>query len=342
MIDTIKIVSMINKKTYEIIRSKSIIKTAFQNSTGEVFYKIINDSLQGTYNSNISVRIGEGIKYRFPNMYYIEIEGSYHKFKKGFNSHNGYYNIVSIAKELIELVKNYYHITLPNINHWFLQRIDIAICYDLNNQDNIKTYINNLSLCNYPRRKLKHYEGESIYLTGSTTTLKIYNKKLEFIKHDLKNFQNTDFNLEKYLEKINGFIRFECEIKKKKLKNYYHTNYIRINHINYQELKEIWYQEFSKLLKNMKSDLEIVREKEKVKNRIHSSYEGVRAKNLFNFYLLILVRGIKEVKQDTNKSMFYKNIADLKKINIDFSQKMDLNLTDNSINFNPFEQEEIL
>ena len=88
MIDTIKIVSMIDKRLYNIIQSQSIIKTSYHSATGEVFYKIINDSLEGSFSSNLSVRIGEGSKYKFVNMYYIEIEGSYHKLIRGYNSHN--------------------------------------------------------------------------------------------------------------------------------------------------------------------------------------------------------------------------------------------------------------
>lgn len=62
------------------------------------------------------------------------------------------------------------------------------------------------------------FYDESIYLSGTTTTLKIYNKLLEFKKHDLKKFVNSNFNLIEYLSVIQGFIRFECEIKKKMLK----------------------------------------------------------------------------------------------------------------------------
>lgn len=219
MIDTVKIVSMIDLITYNAIKSSSIIKTSYHSATGEVFYTIINDSLEGSYSSSLSVRIGEGSKYKFFNNYFIEIEGSFHKLIKGYNSHNGFYNLIYISIQLIEMVEKAYKIKLPNIKHWFLQRVDIAICFDLQNQDNIKTYINNLSHCNYPKRKLKHYEEESIYLTGSTTTLKIYNKLKEFQKHDLKKFKDTNFNIIEYIEQIQGFIRFECEIKKRKLNN---------------------------------------------------------------------------------------------------------------------------
>lgn len=274
-------------------------------------------------------------------MYYIEIEGSYHKIINGYNSHNGFCNLSYICNELIKIVQIAYEIQLPHLRHWFLQRIDIAICYDLNNQYNVTSYINNLNSCNYPRRNLKHYEGESIYLTGSTTTLKIYNKMKEFKKHDMKKIKDTNFNLNSYLQEIQGFVRFECEIKKRKLKQLYNTNFVRINRIRYTDLKEIWKQEFQKFFKIIENDISIIKNKEDVRNRLNEMYSPIRAKNLFNFYLLILVEGVQEMKRRTNKSTYYKNIFELKKANIDFTQKFDVNMIDNRIAFNPFEYKEI-
>ena len=71
-------------------------------------------------------------------------------------------------------------------------------------------------------------------------------------------------------------------------------------------------------------------------------YKSVRAKNLYNFYLLILVQGLQTIKKDTNRSMYYKNISDLKNAGIDFSQKFNIDTKDNRIDFNPFESKEIL
>lgn len=93
------------------------------------------------------------------------MNGSYHKLTNGYNSHNGYYNLYSICEKLIEIVNNYYEIKLPNTQHWFLQRCDIAICFDLEENENVRKYINNLSMCQYPKRNLKTYQDESIYLT---------------------------------------------------------------------------------------------------------------------------------------------------------------------------------
>lgn len=56
MIDTIKMVTMIPFDTFQTIQFNSNIKTLYNNSTGEVFYKIVNGSLEGTYNSSLCIR----------------------------------------------------------------------------------------------------------------------------------------------------------------------------------------------------------------------------------------------------------------------------------------------
>ena len=218
MIDTIKIYTEIDKKMHDKIKSMSIVKSSIDNSTNELQYEIINDHLEGSFDSRLSVRVGCGSKYRFSKLgYFIEIEGSYHKFTRGYNSHNGYYDLQFLAKSLINIIELSYNINLPDVKYWYLQRVDIAICYDLKSQENVKSYINSLSRCNYPRRNAKFFYDESLYLSGTTSTLKIYNKMLEFKKHDLKKFYNTKFDLINYINTITGFIRFECEIKKKML-----------------------------------------------------------------------------------------------------------------------------
>lgn len=56
MIDTIKMVTMIPLKLFNIIQDNSIIKTSLDNSTGKIYYKIINGSIEGSYNSSLSIR----------------------------------------------------------------------------------------------------------------------------------------------------------------------------------------------------------------------------------------------------------------------------------------------
>ena len=110
MIDTVKIVSMINTRIFNTIKNNSIIKMSYDNGTGENIYTIINAHLKGSYSSSLSVKVGDGAKYGFQQMYYIEIEGSYHKLVRGYNSHKGYYNLQEIVIHLIDIVEKSYNI----------------------------------------------------------------------------------------------------------------------------------------------------------------------------------------------------------------------------------------
>ncbi len=341
MIDTIKIYTEICKNTYDIIKSLSIVKNSIDNSKNELIYEIINDHLEGSYDSHLSVRVGCGAKYGFVNQgYYIEIEGSYHKIVKGYNSHNGYYDLEFISKSLINIVELSYNIELPEFNNWYLQRCDIAICYDLGIQYNVKSYINSLSRCQYPRRNIKFYYDESLYLSGTTTTLKIYNKMLEFKKHDIKKFISNDFDLIKYLDIIKGFIRFECEIKKKMLVKIYKEKNIKIMNVVYEDLKKVWCEEFMKLLKFIENDFDIVRGREEVKERLNKLFKPSKANRLYNFYCAIQLNGLIDTKENTSSSVYYRNIEDLKKAKIDFSQSYKIEECE-IFYFNPFVAKEV-
>lgn len=241
------------------------------------------------------------------------------------------------------MVELTYNIKLPGLQNWFLQRCDIAICFDLYNQNNVKSYINSLSRCNYPRRNAKFFYDESIYLSGTTTTLKIYNKLLEFKKHDIKHFSNTNFNVFEYMEEIKGFIRFECEIKKKRLKNIYENEKnIKIINVKYKDLKKVWCEEFMKVLQFIKNDLDIVRGREEVYNRLNELYKPSKANLLYNFYCAIQLNGLKDIKNNMSSRTYYRNVKELKQAKIDFSQSYKIEELDNIFYFNPFECKEVV
>lgn len=344
MIDTIKIYTEIDIETYNKIKSVSIVKSSVNNNTKQCLYEITNDHLEGSYDSKLSVRIDSGVKYQFVDKgYCIEIEGSYHKIINGYNSHNGYIDLEFIVQNLIQMVELSYNIELPSLKYWYLQRVDIAICYDLENQENVKSYINSLSRCSYPRRNAKFFYDESLYLSGTTTTLKIYNKLLEFKKHDIKKFNNnTNFNLLEYINSIKGFIRFECEIKKKMLKKFFNEEkHIKVININYEMLKKVWSDEFMKVLQFIKNDLEIVRGRELVYKRLNELFKVSRANQLYYFYCSIQLNGLKDIKNNTSSSTYYRNIKDLKYAKIDFSQSYKIEEKE-IFYFNPFEYKEVV
>lgn len=257
---------------------------------------------------------------------------------QGHNAFAGYYNIQSITIKLKELVENAYDIKLPELQHWFLQRIDITKVFDLDTNKKVQKYINNFRTLTYPRRNLKFYEDESVYVSGQTTTLKIYNKLREFIKNDKKKVSKfEDFNILEFCNKIDGYVRFECEIKKKKLKSIYKTNYIRIRNLNYKDLEKIWCDEFMKILKFDMSEVKKVRKKESVLNRLQTFYTKRKANELYSFYLAIKVDGEKSIKQNMSRTSFYRKRKELREAGIDFSGCFKIYEEDiQVIDFNPF------
>ena len=55
-----------------------------------------------------------------------------------------------------------------------------------------------------------------------------------------------------------------------------------------------------------------------------------------------MVDGLREVRKRTKKSTYYRNIAELKKCNIDFSQTYKIDLKKDIVQFNPFEYKEVV
>lgn len=137
--------------------------------------------------------------------------------------------------------------------------------------------------------------------------------------------------------KIDGYVRFECEIKKKKLKSIYGTNFIRIRNLNYKELKSIWCDEFMKILKFDVSEMKKVKQKESVKERLQTIYNNRKASELYNFYLAIKVDGEKAIKNNMSKATFYRKRKELKDVGIDFTGCFKIYEEEtNIIDFNPF------
>lgn len=341
MIDTVKIYTIITKEIYEVIKYRSDINTKYNKGTGELYYEIITDSLSGSYDSRLSVKVSDNAaKYKMSG-YLLEVEGSYHKLTKGQNAYNGYCNISDVVFGLVNIIEKEYKVVLPSL--FYIQRVDIAICFDLKNNINVCNYINNLSKISYPRRKIRFYENESIYCSSTSTTLKIYNKLKEFKKHDLKKLKETDFDILSHIISIDGFIRFECEIKKKKLKDIFGKDNITIFDISYDKLLDIWRNEFMKLIKYNESNLNLVRTNNDVKRRLLEKYKSAKAINLYGFYLSLVQDGYTYVRDCTSSSTFYRKLKELKDVGIDFNQNVFVkeDYDDKIIDFNPFKNLEL-
>lgn len=349
MIDTLRIFTKIDESIFAKIKSSSITRCSFREETREIFYEISSDNLKGSYDSSLFVRADTGDKYGFPKDYILTIEGSCHKLMFGQNAYNGFYDLEMVVGILKEFVENAYNIKLPVYEKWYLQRVDIAKCFDLLTQERVVNYINSLSNLDFPRRNLKYYVDSCIYFTGTTTTLKIYNKFLEYKVHDKSKLTKANFDTESFEKRINGFVRFEVEIKKKKLQSIFEKKYIAkmrnlyCKDFNYEMLEMIWCEEFMKVLKLNYNDMKKVSNKITVKNRIYKNYDNAYATSLYNFYLSLVVDGCKSVKSTTSKATYYRKIKELKDLGIDFtSNKISIVYSNKSDFIDVFHMKEVV
>ncbi len=96
-----------------------------------------------------------------------------------------------------------------------------------------------------------------------------------------------------------------------------------------------------KLLKFYDNELTVVREREKVKDRLYTFYGETKGKNLYDFFCSLIIDGVLVVKNNMSKPSYYRKIKFLKDVGIDFSQKLDFE-ENNLIDFNPFTFEEVV
>ena len=73
-----------------------------------------------------------------------------------------------------------------------------------------------------------------------------------------------------------------------------------------------------KLLKICENEVIKLNENDKILYLLKSNYTPVKARNLYNFYLSILLVVLILLKDNMSSSSYYRNLAELKNLNIDF------------------------
>lgn len=359
LIDTIKILTPISR---DIAKTISLLGSCLTKTQNDVIVFQMSTMNIPSYSTNLHISIDE-THYSQP---FLVVEGSPHKIFKFQNAYDGFYNLKDILYLVVDFINKNTNLELPyDSNIWFVSKVDITKCYDLGSNEKVCNYINSLSFCSYPRRKNMFFEGESIYFAGTTNTLKIYNKLLECKKNDFTKLKKLDFfDLESHLQKISGYIRFECSIKSKTLrkmfykKNSNENNSVRkesdlcikvvqpvdlprVSDINYSRLEEYWQAEFFKLLKVSVSSeqVKLFNNNQSVFDRLCEVHTYEMRNRLYSFYLALKSEGYNSLRKKYNRRTFYRYIKSLKEANINISSKY---AGTNTADFNVFDFPEVL
>ncbi len=308
MYDTIEIRSPIlpEEKIAHIRRMTKLLQQ-IDMETGEVLFQVTSGDLVGSYDSRLSIRIVNGQQ--------VKISGSVHKFILGHNCFGGPKDIKACCRYLVQLARKRLDMELPPWDAWEAMRVDITHVFNLGSIENVREYLRQMRGCTYPRRQPRNYGLFGFYFPGSSTTLKAYNKGPEFRSHDkprlLKAIKMNSgiLNLtEKHIDLLeelsNRLIRFEVEVRKRKLQ--YDKKSCKCGELEDKYFDDVYQTEVLKVLKEGQSEMEVVRDLSDVKMRLRAIYGKRKANNLFNVWSRIQLEGEEKVKSEVSRMQFYR------------------------------------
>lgn len=316
--DTIGLISPpISEEKAKIIERECVRREGIDCRTGEVIYRFTTGQLKGSYDSRIRLTIErkkweKGIRDSVPVLVdcdpYIRLEGSIHKMLMGHNVYGGPESFRDSALFLIDMVEKELNVEMPDRDFWQVVRVDYAEVFAIG-FENIENFMRGMNLCVYPRRKVFRYGTESLFAPGGTTSLRIYNKGIEFYKNDRK-------RLSRYMkeEKLfdlqciaNDLLRIEVEIKKKKLMYDFQGYLPFIDDITSEYCYDVYKKEVGRILYESKFECETVRKVDQVEERLYKMYEKGLANVLLGTWYRLSIKGEKEVRKDMPKSTFYRH-----------------------------------
>lgn len=340
--DTIGIKSpYITEEASANIQNSCVRREGIDLASGEILYQITTGSLEGSYDSRISIKVDnkeweqeqrslrtiitnpKEAKYRpVPILQetkpFIYIEASVHKAMLGHNVYGGPENFQECVKWLVTKVSQLIGHDLPNYEEWEVRRVDVAEVYRLKNFEACQEWFRGLNNCTFPRREqVNRYGTSGLFINGSTSVIKFYHKGPEFIKHDRKRLKRF-IGEEKLIELIgiaNDIIRAEVEIKTRKLQ-YDFGHVPLVKEVTDSYLHGLHDREVERMLRESKTDLTKVRRSRAVEKRLFGMYDDRLAGILLGTWYRLSAVGEKEVKKTMTKRTFYRHRELLEKAGV--------------------------
>ncbi|MEM3318672.1 MAG: phage/plasmid replication protein, II/X family [Thermoplasmatales archaeon] len=317
MIDTIRIVSpYLTEQVADRIEKVARIRMGIDLELDAVLYTITTKELKGSWDSSISVQVkrekfrtdDRGIPYLSECEPYVIIEASIHKLVFGHNCFLGWDNFQESAKYLVEFTSKALEVKLPDYTRFEVHRIDVSENYDLGSKEAVYEWFRIMKLKKYPRRKPNTYYDNGLYFPGTSTTWKAYAKGDDFKKHDHKRIRlNKSKDIADKILKISyNIIRFEIEIRLKKLRYDLDKKIIYVTDIEDDYLKELFEKENMKIIREGE-DVKIVNQTYDVKNRLIASVSNRKARTLLGTWMQFSTLGEEMTKETMCKATYYKH-----------------------------------
>lgn len=322
MIDTVKLRSP--SLTQEVAVKVALglkERNCIDLGTGEVEYCITAGSLLGSYDSRISVRIEceqwisdlqNNVVSKVECAPYLVVEGSIHKALMGHNVYGGPMDFQRSCEWLIKDIGRRLGVKLPPGSMWTVRKVDWSEVFDLGSDVAVAEYIESLNAAHYPRRNVHRYGSQAIYAPGDITTIKVYHKGPEYRRHDKARIaEKMNANDAEWLyDYAMKLCRIEVSIKARKLDIDYGGSPC-VSAVTTPYLENAWSREVSRLLREGKSDMDIVRTHKEVRNRLYELYKAPKAAALFGTWMQLSALGDKNTREVMSKTSFYRHRNEL-------------------------------
>lgn len=332
-IDTVKLKSpCLGRKMVQTIE-RQCKRWQQVDTTGEILYEITKGELLGSWDSRISIRpMREDHilnKNGRPELHacepYIILECSAGKVFNGQNIYGNVVNFHGTCQALIDKIAGLLEVTFPKAKRWVVRRVDWAENYSLPFVA-IQEFFEGIYTIQFPRRKAHKYGDHAVYFPGSTTTVKIYHKGLEFAKHDshrMKYFftqyrsykfpgaatANTQWvrkKIEAHQRLANNRMRVEVEIHADKLDaDFGHKPHV--DEVTDEYLTRLHDREVKRLMREGKSGMDTVRLSKAVSERLNTFYGETLGNRLHGFWCQLATNGEADCRKKYKPRTFYHN-----------------------------------
>jgi hypothetical protein len=293
------------------------------NDTGEVFYEFTSGQLSGTWDHRILLQVkreryesvplpsGRTSTSLRPCEPFVHIEGSPHKAMLGHNVYGGPTGVKETASWLVDNIGRRLGVPLPSALAATCSRVDLAAVQQLR-PDALDLLLGDLFTARFPRRgKPLGAPGESVASYGRTTSVKLYDKLAEFLRHDAKRLRGIipPAQLLDLRNWASGLLRVETEIKAPKLRALHQGKLPQVHELNDALLTSVHETEVTRFLREGVRPMTTVRTSEEVKARLYQFYadKPATARTLLSTWIQFSALGEESTRRGMTRPTFYRH-----------------------------------
>ncbi len=317
MLDTVKLESPPLSESLASESERSLVRRqGIEVGTGEVLYEITAGSLEGSYDSRVSLRVQRerivcdeitGQRELRPCAPYLWLEGSPHKAMLGHNIEGGPEDVQAACRWFVADVASRLSVRLPDGLGWLVRRLDWSEVFRLP-YEACEGYIWAMNQARYSRRQPLRFGEQTIMFPGSTTAHKLYHKGPEFSAHDHKRlaaFLGPDEA--GALQRVaNERLRVETSVKARKL-TYDFGNLPRVREVDAEYMRNVHDRELGRILREGDGEMKTVRKHRDVRDRLRQLHGERLGAVLFGTWTQLVMMGEGETRKGLTRPTFYRH-----------------------------------